>query len=305
MYQGLVMRRRRRHPRLGALPPPRPAPPPYARTRTSRSRPARCSTSPSRSATTPRATRTRSRASQSRRGTLGGTLDAGTYTPDNGFHGRDEFTYRVTDSGNEVSQPATVRILVDTAPTCADGSVSTQVNQTVRIPLPCKDADEDGLFIEWNNGDHGIVAFDKTAGAFVYTPDSGYVGPDSFVYAVRDDFGLTSRPGRMTTIDVKPAPVPTWRRHPAAEGPDRAGRQPQDLAKPLRQALSKGLSIVLSANENGTAQLTLTVDKATARRLKLDRKAKKPVTVGGLKAALTPESATLEDQAVVEGASAP
>ena len=58
--------------------------------------------------------------------------------------------------------------------------------------------------------------------------------------------------------------------------------------------LSKGLPIVLTTNENATAQLTLTVDKATARKLKLDRKAKKAVPVGTLKATLTAGSRTLK-----------
>jgi hypothetical protein len=239
-----------------------------------------------------------SSASDPPHGTVGGTPGAGTYTPDNGFHGRDEFTYRVTDSTNEISLPATVRILVDTAPTCADGFSSTPVNQTLRIAFPCRDADGDGLFIEWSDGDHGIVDFDATTGEFVYAPAPNYVGPDSFVYAVRDDFGLTSGPDRTTTIDVKPAPVatvvPTVTPPPP---PPRDVTAPsvnlKTLATPLRQVLSKGLSIVLSTNENSTAQITLTVDKATARRLKLDRKAKKPVTVGSLNAALTPGTATL------------
>ena len=230
-------------------------------------------------------------------GTIGGTPDAGTYTPDTGFHGRDEFTYGVTDSTNETSQPATVRILVDTAPTCADGSVSTQVNQTLRIPFPCDDADGDGLFIEWSDGDHGVVNFDEIAGVFVYTPAADYVGPDSFVYAVTDDFGLTSGPDRTTTIDVKPAPVatvvPTVTPPPPPKDLTAPSVNLKSLAKPLRQVLSKGLSIVISTNENSSARLKLTVDKATARRLKLDRKAKKPVTVGTLSAALTPGSPTV------------
>jgi hypothetical protein len=64
-------------------------------------------------------------------------------------------------------------------------------------------------------------------------------------------------------------------------------------AKPLRQVLSKGLSIVLRTNEHSTAQLTLTVDKSTARKIRLERKAKKPVTVGTLSTALTPGSSTV------------
>src|SRR4051794_12851070 len=62
-------------------------------------------------------------------GVIGGSPDAGSYTPDAGFHGPDQFTYQVKDSANEVSLPATVHILVDTAPTCADRSFTTQVNQ--------------------------------------------------------------------------------------------------------------------------------------------------------------------------------
>ena len=145
-------------------------------------------------------------------GTIGGMPDAGTYTPDNGFHGRDEFTYSVKDSTNETSQPATVRILVDTAPTCADRSVSTQVNQMLRMPFPCDDADGDGLFIEWSDGDHGIVDFDEIAGEFVYTPAPNYVGPDSFVYAVRDDFGsrrgLQHHEGRGDRRGARPSCPP-------------------------------------------------------------------------------------------------
>ena len=142
-------------------------------------------------------------------GAIGGTPDAGSYSPDPGFHGRDEFTYRVTDSTNEVSLPATVRILVDTAPTCADSSVSTQVNQPLRIPFPCRDADGDALFIEWSDGFNGIVDFDPAADEFVYVPDSNFTGQDSFVYAVTDEFGLTSGPDRTTTITVKPGAVAT------------------------------------------------------------------------------------------------
>jgi len=101
------------------------------------------------------------------KGVLGGTPDAPSYTPVAGFHGPDQFTYQVTDSTKEVSPSATVRILVDTAPTCADSSVSTQVNHPLRIPFPCTDDDDDGLFIEWSDGFHGIVDFDSAADVFV------------------------------------------------------------------------------------------------------------------------------------------
>jgi hypothetical protein len=144
-----------------------------------------------------------------------------------------------------------VRILVDTAPTGTDGSVSTLVNQTLRIAFPCDDADGDGLFIEWTEGDHGIVDFDEITEEFVYTPAQNYVGRDSFIYAVRDDFGLTSGPDR-TTIEVKPAPVatvvPTVTPPPPPPPKDRTPPSVtlNSRAKPLKQVLSKGLSIVIT-----------------------------------------------------------
>jgi hypothetical protein len=56
----------------------------------------------------------------------------------------------------------------------------------------------------------------------------------------------------------------------------------------LKNASSKRtVSIVVTTSENAAATLTLTVDKATARKLKLSR------TVGTLKAALTKGQSTL------------
>jgi hypothetical protein len=50
--------------------------------------------------------------------------------------------------------------------------------------------------------------------------------------------------------------------------------------------IAKGLRLVLTPNEGGTATITLTVDRATARKLKLKRNANGPVKVGGRKASL-------------------
>ena len=47
-----------------------------------------------------------------------------------------------------------------------------------------------------------------------------------------------------------------------------------------KPSLAKGVPLVLTSNEAGTAKLTLTVDKATARKLKLDRKAEGAVIIG-------------------------
>jgi hypothetical protein len=55
----------------------------------------------------------------------------------------------------------------------------------------------------------------------------------------------------------------------------------------LPAVLKSGLKLGLTTDEACTATITVTVDKATARKLKLDRKAKKAVVVGTLTKALT------------------
>jgi Big-like domain-containing protein len=55
------------------------------------------------------------------------------YTPANGYHGLDQFTYYITDSVNGDSNQATVTIAVSNRPTCSDSTGKTQMNQPLRI----------------------------------------------------------------------------------------------------------------------------------------------------------------------------
>ena len=54
---------------------------------------------------------------------------------------------------------------------------------------------------------HGTVTLTATTGAFVYTPNAGYTGPDSFGYVAKDTVtGLTSKPATVSlTIRAAPA----------------------------------------------------------------------------------------------------
>jgi PKD repeat protein len=63
-------------------------------------------------------------------------------------------------------------------------------------------------------------------------------------------------------------------------------------AKNLKTALSKGLRLVLTTSEGGTATVTLKVDRATARKLELNLKAKGPVKVGSSQTTLVPGRST-------------
>ena len=57
--------------------------------------------------------------------------------------------------------------------------------------------------------------------------------------------------------------------------------------------LSKGLKLNLTTDEACTATITVTVDKGTARKLKLDPKAKKAVVVGTLTQAIAAGKSTV------------
>src|SRR4051812_31574620 len=195
-----------------------------------------------------------------------GTLTATAYTPSPGFHGRDQFTYQGTDNHNEKSGIATVSILVDTEPTCSDVALSVPAGGRIALPAnPCADADGDGMdiFIDVDPS-HGDLDFSGSVPVYVPTP--GFVGTDAVeIYAV-DDFGLDSF-NSTVTIRVTAPPVTNPAPAPPAAPPQDTSAPVASLAAPsgqkLKQVLSKGLRLTLSANEAGAATVVVTVDAAT------------------------------------------
>jgi VCBS repeat-containing protein len=144
-----------------------------------------------------------------------GTLSLGAdgafvYTPDANFHGGDSFTYTASD-GSLVSNVATVAIMVsgvNDAPAAGDDRYATEQDSPLNVPAPgvlANDGDVDGDALNAaliTGPAHGLVAL-TSDGSFTYTPNSGYVGGDSFTY-VAGDGSLDSSPA-MVTIDVTPA----------------------------------------------------------------------------------------------------
>ncbi|HEX7095353.1 MAG TPA: Ig-like domain-containing protein, partial [Acidimicrobiales bacterium] len=134
-----------------------------------------------------------------------------TYTPNMGFIGIDTFTYAATD-GVVNSNVATVTVSVlDQAPVAADDAYSVRANQVLTIAAPGllandTDADNDILTLAFlTTAAHGtVVAFDD--GSFTYTPDTGFIGTDSFTYATTD--GVVNSNVATVTISVQDeAPV--------------------------------------------------------------------------------------------------
>lgn len=221
-----------------------------------------------------------------------GTINPGarSYTPTPGYHGYDEFTFQVRDNNNETSLPARVSLLIDTAPECRDGSATVVSGRTLVLPdLDCSDPNDDFIDIYVSNPAHGTVTFPPD-GSVVYTPTPGYVGPDAFTYSAVDEFGLESYLERTMSITVTSAP-------PALPVPPPIATvqplpPPKDLTAPaltVKNASKKqALAVTVTTNESASATLTVGLDKATAKKLKLAQK------VGTLKAALKPGTSTLK-----------
>ena len=134
------------------------------------------------------------------------------YTPNAGFCGTDSFTYTATD-GNATSAPATVSITVYSVPvanavayTVIDGNTLTV---TAANGVLANDTDADGgtlsavLGTTTSNGSLTLNA----DGSFVYTPNAGFCGTDSFTYTATD--GNATSVLATVTITVYSVPVTT------------------------------------------------------------------------------------------------
>ena len=139
------------------------------------------------------------------------TTNEFTYTPNPGFVGDDSFTYRATNGFSE-SQPATVTIHVtDRAPVAGAVHFTAIEGQALQVLDPgvlVNDSDPDGdairsLAVSQPAHGHVVLAF---TGGFVYTPDAGFHGLDSFGYTLSD--GALSSPGVVTvSVDGTPTAV--------------------------------------------------------------------------------------------------
>jgi VCBS repeat-containing protein len=130
------------------------------------------------------------------------------YTPDENFAGVDSFTYKATD-GTDTSAATTVTITVNAiadAPTAGADSYNLDTNQSATLTeaapgVLSNDDDGDGddlTAIEASTPDNGVVTL-NIDGSFVYTPNSGFTGTDSFTYQASDGTLTTTA---IVTINV-------------------------------------------------------------------------------------------------------
>lgn len=109
-----------------------------------------------------------------------------TYTPSLYYFGQDSFTFNAS-SINGTSSIATETInITNRAPVAGGGSVSTLHDRPVSGTLYAYDMDGDPITVSQVVAPaHGSVAV-SSSGAFTYTPNTGFVGQDSFTFKSND-----------------------------------------------------------------------------------------------------------------------
>ncbi|HEX3255750.1 MAG TPA: Ig-like domain-containing protein [Gaiellaceae bacterium] len=122
-------------------------------------------------------------------GTAPKSCSAGvTYTPAANYNGSDSFTFKAND-GTADSSAATVSITVNAvndAPTCSNGSATTDEDTPKAITLNCSDVDGDSLTYSIVSGPaHGSVS-SGTSASRTYSPAANYNGSDSFTFKASD-----------------------------------------------------------------------------------------------------------------------
>ena len=132
------------------------------------------------------------------------------YTPVASFRGTDSFSYYL-QSGTFTSNPATVTITVlatDQPPVAADDSFAIQSNQRLVVPAPGilgNDSDPEGqplAAVLVNPPLNGTLQFGGD-GSFVYTPNPGFGGLDSFTYRASDG----TQTSNLATVAISVAAV--------------------------------------------------------------------------------------------------
>lgn len=137
------------------------------------------------------------------------------YTPNSGYQGEDEFVYTVCDDGTpSLCDQATVYIEVipitsGNEPPIANADVAqTMEDVPVSGNVLVNDDDPDGDNIILNTTPimdpaNGSVTLNPD-GSFTYTPGSGFIGTDTFIYSICDDATPSLCDTAVVTINVLP-----------------------------------------------------------------------------------------------------
>ncbi len=113
------------------------------------------------------------------------------YDPDDAFAGLDSLLYIITDPrGNRDTATVRITVVQNQRPVAANDEVIIFINTITDIDVLDNDTDaeDDSLFILSipDPPDHGSVEIINDGRAIRYTPRTGYLGDDQFVYGITD-----------------------------------------------------------------------------------------------------------------------
>jgi ELWxxDGT repeat protein/VCBS repeat-containing protein len=120
------------------------------------------------------------------------------YTPQAGFQGTDSFTYRAFDGIASSTATVSLSVIVNQAPIAQPDVYSAIAGQTLTVTAPgvlANDTDPDGQTLSALGGatqpGNGQLLNFNADGSFVYLPNAGFIGLDSFTYRASDNLSET------------------------------------------------------------------------------------------------------------------
>ncbi|TWU41719.1 tandem-95 repeat protein [Novipirellula artificiosorum] len=124
-----------------------------------------------------------------------------TYTPFASFSQQDTFSYSVADNLGLRSAPALIVVDANAAPIARGDTGGTFLDEAVVINVAANDSDPDGTLdltsIRILSGPSRGEAVPLADGTVRYIPATGFVGTDSFTYAISDMQGRESAPATV------------------------------------------------------------------------------------------------------------
>ncbi len=130
-----------------------------------------------------------------------------TYNAPLSFSGHESFTIQTFDTveGSFSTHTYDFNVAGNNGPVAQNEAVAAQAGTSASGQLDAVDPDGDALSFGLASGPlHGALQIGQD-GSYVYVPNTGYVGSDSFSYVVTDSLGASSIAN--ASIDVAPAPV--------------------------------------------------------------------------------------------------
>jgi len=145
-------------------------------------------------------------------GKLDGSGSEIKYTPEANYNGADSFTFMVND-GTADSNTVTISLAIEAVndpPKANQQSVMTRLDRSALITLTGNDVDSDELrYSITAKPEHGSLVFGSdfdTSGELTYTPDSNFVGTDTFAFVLND--GIVDSAPATVSVNLTPNHIP-------------------------------------------------------------------------------------------------